>query len=192
MRTTAEHAATADLVARVTVRNIDTSAVGGSSADPVIYTMETSWVWQGPNAATYRISSSSNGASCGLEGISVGQELILFARKPDGSLPAGNPRADFTANLCGGTTVFSPALADEVTSALGLGEAWPAASTTPTSPVPVTASASATASAAEDLPSTAPSSTAPSFGAAAIPLAVLGALAAGGFVAWLTGRRRAG
>lgn len=106
--TTEEHAAHADLVARVLVERVDMPSNPGQ----VTYAMRPTHVWKGGVAAQFNVTSHSDGPSCGLEGITEGQDLVLFADGPDG---------DWSANLCGGTTTASEALVAELTDAVGPG-----------------------------------------------------------------------
>lgn len=102
----------ADVVARVSVENIDRSAVLNSSADPVTYTVVAARVWKGDAPARFSFTSALDGASCGIEGIEEGQELLLFAHQGDEGL---------TSSLCSGTTVATEEVVAQVTAHMGEG-----------------------------------------------------------------------
>lgn len=120
--TPAEHAERGDLVARVAVSGIDTSAVKGFSGDPVRYTLTAHTVWKGPKQAEYLVTSAVSSATCGLE-LSMGDDVVLFARA-DGD--------GWTATTCDGTAPATPTLVADVEQALGAGQ--PAVATSPSAP----------------------------------------------------------
>lgn len=169
--TVAEQADRADLVARGLVISVDRSAVGSSSADPVLYVLRAEHVWKGPAYRDFLVESAAFGASCGLEGIEEGDEIVLFAQ-------AEGPR--WTANLCGGTAPGTPDLVASVTAHLGAGTPIPAVTPSPTAP---STPAATTAPASER--------TGTPWYATALPWAVLGAVVAGGIAVVVMGRRRA-
>ncbi len=111
-QTTAEHAAVADLVARVTVERVNIPESGATSDQLAVYTMRPTHVWKGDIVSQFKLSSEANGASCGLEGIAEGQDLVLFAQESE---------EGWTANLCGGTTMASEPLVAELLDAVGPG-----------------------------------------------------------------------
>lgn len=112
-RTTTEFVAGADVVARVVVERVEVMNSGPvmASNDPVRYHLRPRQVWKGPPEAQgpFVVESAANGASCGIEGVQVGDDLVLFAKTG----------ATWQANLCGGTAPTSPTVTSELTAALG-------------------------------------------------------------------------
>ncbi|MGV8847565.1 hypothetical protein [Tessaracoccus sp.] len=117
-QTTAENAAGADLVARVTVERANIPESGATSSQLAVYTMRPTHVWKGDVVSQFKVSSQASGASCGLEGITEGQDLLLFAQESE---------EGWTAHLCGGTTVASEPLVAELLDVVGPGVAVDAA-----------------------------------------------------------------
>lgn len=114
-KTTAEHVAEADLVARVIVELVNMPVEGNTDGQPATYTLRPTYVWKGDVVSQFKVASEPNGAACGLEGISEGQDLVVFADEtPDGG---------WSANLCGGTAPASEALVVELRDAAGPGVA---------------------------------------------------------------------
>lgn len=112
--TTAEHVAWADVVARGVIERIAVPDEDGRNAgNPAVYTIRPTHVWKGDVVDTLTIETSPSGASCGLEFLSAGQDIVLFATKDGDSL---------TANLCGGTAPAEEVLVAEVTDVLGAGK----------------------------------------------------------------------
>lgn len=105
-----EQAAQADVIARVVVEEIDSPENPSSSADPVTYTVAASAVWKGDVASRFTFSSALSGASCGLEGIQQGQDLLLFATEAADGL---------TSSLCSGTSVATEEQVAALTDLLG-------------------------------------------------------------------------
>ena len=184
MGTVKDHVGRADLIARATVTAIDRAAVGSSSGDPVVYVLSTFKVWKGPTDAVLHVQAAASGESCGLEGIAVGDELIVFATVSSAEM--GKVVAPWSANLCGGTAAATPALADEVAVALGVAGSTVGPTPSAAPVVPSTPVGTPTPVATTDPPAPAASG----FGAYAVPIAVGGALIASGLAAWLIGRRR--
>ena len=171
--TTSERMTRAGLVAEVVVE-ARTAAASGSSAAEVVYTMRALRVFKGPAAASYRVSSAASGASCGLEGIGVGDTVVLFAQAPiDPGFSPGS--TEWTANLCGGTAPATPTLVDEVADVLGAGVAVPTQGTTGSTGDPTVAGPGPGG-----------------WGAGATGLAILAAVLAGGAALWYLGRRPRG
>lgn len=195
MRSTAELADAADLIVRGRVTAIDRTRVAGGSADPVLYTIAATAIWKGPTATTYTVATAASGASCGLEGIAEGDDIVLFARAAD--QPGADLAATWTTSLCSGTGPASSRLA-EVQALLGRGRPAPLPSTV----IPVTGKPSPppllpTPNAESDVPTPAASSTTgasgPGAGPAAFPttaVLVTAALAAGAVALLLVSRRR--
>lgn len=111
---TAEHAAQADVVARVIVEHVNMPASDATDGQLATYTMRPTYVWQGDVISQFKVTSEPSGAACGLEGISRGQDLVVFAQESgDG----------FSATLCGGTAPASDALVAELLQVMGPGVA---------------------------------------------------------------------
>ncbi|RMB62243.1 hypothetical protein [Tessaracoccus antarcticus] len=111
---TAEHAADADVVARVIVERVNIPETGATDGQLAAYTMRPTHVWQGDVISQFKVTSDPNGAACGLEGITQGQDLVVFANKVDDG---------WTANLCGGTAPATKALVAELLEVVGPGVA---------------------------------------------------------------------
>lgn len=128
--TTREYVEQADVVARVIIERIEPPPPSeiSSSADPATYTLRPTRVWKGGIDGTFTVESAVSGASCGLEFIAEGDDVILFANDSGDGL---------TASLCGGTARTSDQLLAEVEDVLGEGRALsvlpPAESSTPES-----------------------------------------------------------
>ncbi|GAA1389735.1 hypothetical protein [Luteococcus peritonei] len=84
----------ADLVARARVVEVTEPAAVDSGATRT-YRLELERLYQGSSPVATQVTSSAQGASCGLEGISPGDDIVLFATGSEG---------DWKASLCGGTT----------------------------------------------------------------------------------------
>lgn len=127
LRTPAEYAETADLVATGTVVTAEIPANPTSSADDATYTIDLTGVWKGDAASTITLRAALSSASCGIEGIREGMVLTVFATKDGG---------DWRTNICDGTGPDA-----EQTAIAALGEPSPiphspAANPSPTSPRP--------------------------------------------------------
>lgn len=81
-----------------------------SSADLARYTFDVDAVYAGDVASVAVVSSAWSGASCGLEGMTVGERYVVIAYR-DGE--------ELGATLCGGTGPASPRLEGQVSNALG-------------------------------------------------------------------------
>jgi hypothetical protein len=81
-----------------------------SSSDPNTYTFSIGTVFKGEVASSAVVQSAMSGASCGLEGMKVGHEYVVFAIHERGRLVSG---------LCSGTQEASPALVGQVTDITG-------------------------------------------------------------------------
>ena len=84
-----------------------------STSDPATYTVAVERVLKGEAAATAEVLSAVSGASCGLEGIEIGAEYVVFAHLEGG---------DLWANACGGTQPASLDFVGEVEDVTGSGE----------------------------------------------------------------------
>lgn len=100
----------ADVVARVVVEDIGGPADPASSADPVTYTVAASAVWKGDVESRFTFTSALSGASCGLEGIQQGQDLLLLATSEADGL---------TSSMCSGTAVATEEQVAALTDLLG-------------------------------------------------------------------------
>lgn len=94
----------------------DREVVG--SADPVAHTVVVDEVLKGDVGETVEITSARYGASCGLEGIEVGREYVVFAAHRDFR---GDTTDELWANLCGGTAPASGAYVAETVGVTGPG-----------------------------------------------------------------------
>ncbi|HET8568279.1 MAG TPA: hypothetical protein VFM93_04765 [Candidatus Limnocylindria bacterium] len=94
--TQVQHAARADAVFVGRLAEVDRlpDALTFSSIDPVTYRFAVERVLKGAVPLNAAVRSVVSGASCGLEGMRVGERYTVFAEAVDGSLRAG---------LCGGT-----------------------------------------------------------------------------------------
>lgn len=88
-----------------------------SSTDPVTYTVAVDRAYKGDTADRIEVLSAVSGASCGLEGVRVGQRYLVFADHGRGG--------DLWASLCGGTAPWSADLEADVVAAAGPGTAVP-------------------------------------------------------------------
>lgn len=113
-RSTAEHAAEADLVARVVVEAVNIPVPGTTDGQLAAYTVRPTYVWKGDVVSQFKVTSEPSGASCGLEGIVEGQDLVVFADEANGG---------WSADLCGGTAPASERLVAELLADVGPGVA---------------------------------------------------------------------
>ncbi len=111
---TAEHAAEADVVARVVVERVRIPEMGANEDQRASYTMRPVHVWKGDVVSQFQVSSEVSGASCGLEGVTEGADLVVFATESNDG---------FSANLCGGTAPASQSLVVELLDEVGSGVA---------------------------------------------------------------------
>lgn len=115
----ATHVENADLVVRGEVTGVENPAMGAENM--ALYTVTVTTVWKGPivpDSRVVTVMSSANGASCGLEGIEEGADIVLFAQATDAS--NSKAIASWEANLCGGTGAASN-LVPKVEAELGAG-----------------------------------------------------------------------
>lgn len=110
---TAEAGKLADLVASGTVTTVQRGP-GSSSGERVFYTLAVDKSFKGEAWQTTTVTSAASGASCGVQGIDEGDDIVLFASESPGG---------WTTTLCDGTAPASPALLQEVEKALGAGKA---------------------------------------------------------------------
>jgi hypothetical protein len=81
-----------------------------SSGDEARYTFDIDAVYAGDVASVAVVGSAWSGASCGLEGMTVGERYVVIAYREGKGLGA---------TLCGGTGPASPRLEGQVSNALG-------------------------------------------------------------------------
>lgn len=112
--TTAELEADADLVARVVVESVTIPDGSANDEQLAAYTMRPTYVWKGDVVSQFKVWSEPSGASCGLEGIAEGQDLVVFAMQED---------EGWSATLCGGTAPATDALVAELLDVAGPGVA---------------------------------------------------------------------
>lgn len=113
-QTTAEQVAAADVVARVVVERVSIPDMEASTGQMASYKLLPSYVWKGDVVSQFTVVSEPDGASCGLEGISEGDDVVVFATLVNESL---------TASLCGGTAQASDAFVAELLDVVGHGKA---------------------------------------------------------------------
>ncbi|MGH3348102.1 MAG: hypothetical protein ACRDO4_14075 [Nocardioides sp.] len=108
----AQHAEDADVVFAGTLTDVDEPRQFPvvSSAAEATYTFDVDAVYAGDPAPVTRVGSAWSGASCGLEGMAVGERYVVFAYV-DGE--------HLDASLCGGTGPASPRLEERVSDTLG-------------------------------------------------------------------------
>ena len=112
-----EQVDSADVVARVLVDRVEQPRVDGGR---VVYHVSATRVWKGDVPMRFSFLSEQYGASCGLEGVLEGQDLLLFARGGGEGLPSQEP-AVLTSSLCSGTEVATAGLVAQLTGLLGEG-----------------------------------------------------------------------
>jgi hypothetical protein len=108
----AQQAEEADVVFAGTLTDIDEPRrlPVVSSADETRYTFDVDAVYAGDVAPVAVVGSAWSGASCGLEGMTVGERYVVIAYREGKGLGA---------TLCGGTGPASPRLEGQVSNALG-------------------------------------------------------------------------
>jgi hypothetical protein len=108
----AQQAGDADVVFAGTLTDIDEPRQLPilSSGDEARYTFDVDAVYAGDVASVAVVSSAWSGASCGLEGMTVGERYVVIAYRDGQGLGA---------TLCGGTGPASPRLEGQVSNALG-------------------------------------------------------------------------
>ena len=84
-----------------------------SSTDPNTYTFSVTRALEGEVGSSAVVESAMSGASCGLEGLAVGREYVVFATRHQGRLSSG---------LCSGTQEAGPALVERVAEITGAAE----------------------------------------------------------------------
>ncbi|HEU5036380.1 MAG TPA: hypothetical protein VFT70_05210 [Nocardioides sp.] len=90
-----------------------------SSGDPATYHFDVDAVLKGDVPSNAQVTSAVSGASCGLEGMHVYREYVVYA----------NRGHELTANLCGGTAPVGPAGVERLEQVTGPAHApGPAAS----------------------------------------------------------------
>ncbi len=113
-RTTAEHVAEADVVARVVVERVSIPDLEANDRQLATYTFRPTYVWKGDVVSLFKVDSEPTGGACGLEGIQEGSELVVFATQSADGL---------AANLCGGTAPASERLVGDLLDVIGTGVA---------------------------------------------------------------------
>ncbi len=112
--TTSEHVDNADVVARVIVERVNIPNMEANEDQLATYTFRPIHVWKGDVVSQFKVVSEPTGAACGLEGITEGSDLVVFATREDEGL---------SADLCGGTTTANEALVAELVDVVGAGVA---------------------------------------------------------------------
>lgn len=87
-----------------------------SSTDPNTYTFIVHRVFEGEAGLATEVESAMSGASCGLEGMEVGEEYVVFATHHRGALVSG---------LCSGTGRAGPGLVEQLEQLTGPSRAYP-------------------------------------------------------------------
>jgi len=177
----ADHVERADVVVRGVVEDRREHRGGRvrSSGDPVTYRVSVTETYKGQTGASLDVLSVASGASCGLEGIRLGEEYVVFASRDARLGWGGTGDRNLWANLCGGTAPATPGLVAAVTAATTVDAATPAVPTA----APAGRSGDAASSAAADASSPGRGLVAVGAGGVLLALAVVG---------WLRSRRRTG
>lgn len=114
---TEEKVGFADLVGEGTVIAVDAPSDVVSSTDGTVFTIELDRIWKGEATSIVEVQSPTSSASCGLDGLSEGMEIVLFAGHTD---IMGTPTPDqWQANLCGGTGPVDEQVSAELDQLLG-------------------------------------------------------------------------
>ncbi len=114
--TTQEKADRAELVGQGTVVGVERPADVVSSEDGTVYTIELDRIWKGDATTRIEVQSPTSSASCGLEGLTEGMEIVLFAGHGDSY---GEQTAGWHANVCGGTGPVDEQVTADLDEALG-------------------------------------------------------------------------
>jgi len=113
MAGTAEHVENSDVVFLGTLTEIEQTNPGAdaviSSGDPVLYGFEVEQALKG-DAGDGVVTSARFGATCGLEGMRLGESYVVFA--------GAGEDGELGANLCGGTSVATRGAVHGVEAAL--------------------------------------------------------------------------
>lgn len=112
-----EKADHAEVIARV---HVDTMDLPQGDNGLVTYHVTASRVWKGEVPMRFAFVSALHGASCGLEGMHEGHDLLLFARVGTG-VP-GFDTDGLATNSCSGTTVADAGELALITGLLGEGK----------------------------------------------------------------------
>lgn len=115
--TPTEQAQWADLVAvgTVTATSVPEGAVVYGD-EGITFTVELSSIWKGEARRTIEVQTPGSSASCGLDMLAPGMQIILFTGHTD---LYGEPIDGWSSNLCGGTGPFEQTVSDELSAALG-------------------------------------------------------------------------
>lgn len=104
----------AEVVVEGRVARVDRPSVNSPSTEPMTYTIEVSRVWRGPSdGRPLVVETASSGASCGLDIIAEGQQVLMVASMEQGRL---------TTNLCNGSGPATPDRITEVVATFGPGQ----------------------------------------------------------------------
>ena len=114
--TPTENASRAVLVAEGVVGAVDAPADPTSSTDPRIFAVALERVWKGEAARTIEVTTPNNSASCGLDNVTEGMRIIVFATHTD---VMGEPIEGWGSILCDGTGPVDETVTAELTTALG-------------------------------------------------------------------------
>lgn len=107
----------ADVVMVGTIDDRD-PPLAGRTTDPAVYTVSVDRVLKGQAAPVVAVLSPDSGASCGLEGIELGQRYVVFAAHRD---LMGKDSDQLWAILCGGTAPATDAFVADVQGFTGSG-----------------------------------------------------------------------
>lgn len=126
----AEYADNAGLVAEGTIIGVDRPENPQSSAADVTYTVEVARLWKGPDDPQVAVLSPVSGASCGMENVSEGMRIALYANDDNGT---------WRSISCDGTGPIDDEIAVQLTSALGEPKALTPAAASSIAPSPAVA-----------------------------------------------------
>lgn len=114
--TTEEHTQISELVAEGEVTEVVPPKEEGESIAPTTYRVNLDRIWKGKAPTTIEFISPTSGASCGVEGISKGMHIVVFATHTD---VMGTPIDGWGSILCNGTGPSDPGVTAELTRLLG-------------------------------------------------------------------------
>ena len=102
----------ADVVLRGVVTAVDHPWWRWSSATPMTYTVAVTHVWRGGDEGSVTATTAGEEASCGLPGLTEGQDVIIAGRAEHGAVAIG---------LCGASGTATPERVAAVIEVLGEG-----------------------------------------------------------------------
>lgn len=100
-----------EVMLRGMIVTIEEPRVVSSSAEERAYAIEVTQIWRGTVGNPVRVHSAMSGASCGMEGWSVGDDVLLFGERRGDQ--------DAATTLCSGSGRAEPERVKELTDLLG-------------------------------------------------------------------------